>query len=130
VIGERWLSSADRHGRVRLAAPQDWVRRELALGFAAGKRVIPVLTSAARMPTEQELPREISKLARCQYRRIEHRQFRSGMYQLAGDLMALVPGLAAMGNGQRVLGRCGAGQTVGMDDRLFRTGRPSLGGWP
>ena len=57
----------------RIDDPADWIRRELAEAFAAGVRVIPVLTDDAEMPTEDELPGDLAALARCQYRRLRHR---------------------------------------------------------
>lgn len=112
VIGERWLSVVDHDGQPRLGAPDDWVCRELALGFANGKRVIPVLVSGARRPAWHELPAPIAPLARCQYRRIEHRQFHAAIRELAADLMELLPGLRPVGNGQPVPPVANPGETV------------------
>ena len=44
VIGPRWLSAAGTGGQRRIDDPADWIRRELAEAFAAGVRVVPVLT--------------------------------------------------------------------------------------
>src|SRR5215475_2157295 len=52
VIGTRWLTVAGPGGGRRIDDPDDWIRRELAAAFAAGVRVIPVLTDDAEMPTE------------------------------------------------------------------------------
>src|SRR5262249_28546973 len=43
LIGPRWLQTTDSEGR-RIDDPNDWIRRELVEAFAAGVRVIPVLT--------------------------------------------------------------------------------------
>jgi len=66
VIGPRWLSAAGTGGRRRIDDPADWIRRELAEAFAAGVRVVPVLTDGADLPAEAELPAEITGLGRCQ----------------------------------------------------------------
>src|SRR5262249_51832577 len=52
VIGPRWLAATDPMGRRRIDDPADWIRRELAEAFAAGVRVIPVLTDQAELPRE------------------------------------------------------------------------------
>lgn len=93
VIGPRWITSTGRNGQPRLADPNDWVYQELAMAFAQGKRVVPLLLSEARMPTALELPPGITMLSQCQYRRVGHRQFRADMRQIVADLAALFPDL-------------------------------------
>lgn len=93
VIGPRWLSTDE--GRTRLSDPDDWVHRELAQAFAAGKRVVPLLLHDARLPSPVELPAGLARLGRCQYRRIDYRQFKADITALGNDLMALYPELPA-----------------------------------
>jgi len=64
IIGADWLA-ADERGRRRIDAPRDWVRAEIraALG-RPDVLVVPVLVEGARMPSEQELPAQLRKLAR------------------------------------------------------------------
>src|SRR5215475_1838366 len=95
VIGPRWLSTADVEGRRRVDDPGDWVRRELAEAFAAGVRVVPVLTDGADLPGEAELPAEIAGLGRCQYRRLRHREASADLERLRADLVRADPVLAA-----------------------------------
>ena len=85
VMGRNWLV-LDDDGRSRLDDAADWVYREIALAFAHGKRVFPVLLGAARMPRETDLPHTIAQLNRCQYRRLEHRQFGVNMALIVSDL--------------------------------------------
>src|SRR5262249_50061866 len=89
VIGTRWLTVAGPGAGRGIDDSADWIRRELVAAFAAGVRVIPVLTDDAQMPTEEELPGELAALGRCQYRRLRHRD-------AAGDLARLVADLAAL----------------------------------
>jgi tetratricopeptide (TPR) repeat protein len=95
VIGPRWLSTADAAGRRRIDDPRDWVRRELAEAFAAGVRVVPVLTDGADLPGEAELPAEIAGLGRCQFRRLRHREASGDLGRLRADLAGADPVLAA-----------------------------------
>jgi len=95
VIGPRWLGAADVAGRWRIDDPRDWVRRELAEAFAAGVRVVPVLTDGADLPGEAELPAEIAGLGRCQFRRLRHREASADLERLRADLAGAVPVLAA-----------------------------------
>ena len=65
VIGSRWLSVKDAHGRVRLENPDDFVRLEVSTGLARSDlRVVPVLVHGARMPRADELPDDLARLAR------------------------------------------------------------------
>jgi hypothetical protein len=86
VIGTRWLTAARPDGRRRIDDPGDWIRRELVAAFDAGVRVIPVLTDNAEMPTEADLPADLARLARCQYRRLRQRDGSGDLARLAADL--------------------------------------------
>jgi tetratricopeptide (TPR) repeat protein len=97
VIGPRWLTTADSAGRRRIDDPRDWVRRELAEAFAAGVRVIPVLTDGAEMLGEAQLPAEIAGLGRCQYRQLRRRDTTVDVDRLCADLARADPVLAAAG---------------------------------
>lgn len=91
IIGPRWLITADSDGRRRIDNPSDWIRRELAEAFAAGVRVIPILTEDVEIPTESALPADIAPLSRCQYRRLRHRDPTSDLARIVADLGALDP---------------------------------------
>jgi hypothetical protein len=93
VMGRNWLA-LDDHGRSRLDDAADWVYREVALAFAHGKRVFPVLLGAAKMPKETDLPHSIARLSRCQYRRLDHRQFSVNMGLIVADLRNMLGGSA------------------------------------
>src|SRR6266550_727667 len=60
VIGAGWLDvryrEGDRQGQRRLDDPDDFVRIEIESALQRGIRVIPVLSSGAKMPGEAELP--------------------------------------------------------------------------
>ena len=94
VVGPRWLSTTDAADRRRIDDPRDWVRRELAEAFAAGVRVIPVLTDGADLPSAAELPAEIAGLGRCQFRRLRHREASADVERLRADLAGADPVLA------------------------------------
>jgi hypothetical protein len=59
VIGQRWNIE-------RLHADGDFIRREVAIAFERGVRVIPVLFDGAKMPAAAQLPPEIAALAHCE----------------------------------------------------------------
>src|SRR3954462_5694088 len=51
VVGPDWLrAGSNEWGQRRIDREQDWVRQELAVPLAKGKRVIPVLVRGARLP--------------------------------------------------------------------------------
>ena len=101
VIGTRWLAVEGSAGGRRIDDPADWIRRELAEAFAAGVRVIPVLTDGAVMPTEAELPEDLRELGRCQFRRLRHRDAGADMERLVSDLAAADCGLSAAARRRR-----------------------------
>jgi len=93
VIGTRWLAAAGTDGGRRVDDPADWIRRELVEAFAAGVRVIPVLTDGAQMPTEDELPADLAPLGRCQFRRLRYRDASVDLARLVAELADLDAGL-------------------------------------
>jgi hypothetical protein len=95
VIGPAWLACTDQLGRRLIDDPDDWVRRELALAFTAGVRVVPVLTDNAQLPLAAELPSDIAPLARSQYRLLRSRDVVADLDRLRRDLVEAVPDLAA-----------------------------------
>ncbi len=65
VIGPRWVTAAHQDGRRRLDDDRDYVRLELVTGMERKIRVTPVLVHGARMPGEEDLPKPLAPLARC-----------------------------------------------------------------
>src|SRR5215831_6184822 len=72
LIGPRWLSATDPHGRKRREDATDLVRREIELGLERRIRVSPVLLPGATMPSPNELPESLAPLA--QHNAIEIRE--------------------------------------------------------
>ena len=66
LIGERWLTITDEHGRRRLDDPDDFVRLEIEAALTRNVRVIPILIDGARMPRADELPHSLVSLRRRQ----------------------------------------------------------------
>ncbi len=66
LIGDRWLTVTGQDGRRRLDNPGDFVRLEVEAALTRNVRVIPILVAGARMPSEDELPVSLAKLARRQ----------------------------------------------------------------
>ena len=63
VIGDSWIDARDAAGQRRIDNPRDLVRIEIGTALAQGKLVIPVLVEDAEMPSEADLPAELSGLA-------------------------------------------------------------------
>ena len=63
LVGPRWLSASAEGPSRRLDDPADFVRREIAAGFARGLRMIPVLLGGAAMVKADQLPEPIAELA-------------------------------------------------------------------
>jgi TIR domain len=64
VIGTGWLTATKKDGQRRLHDPQDYVRLEIQEALSRNIRVIPVLVGGASMPSVEDLPAELSALAR------------------------------------------------------------------
>jgi hypothetical protein len=95
VIGPRWLADIGPDGCRSIDDANDWIRRELVEAFTAGVTVIPVLIDEAELPTADQLPADISALARRQYRRLRHREASTDIARIVDDVVAADPDLAA-----------------------------------
>jgi hypothetical protein len=93
VIGQRWLTITDEHGRRRLENPDDFVRLEIEAALTRGVRVIPVLVDGAGMPRSADLPAGLQGLARRQA--VELSPYRFDTSALIGVLEATVTGRPA-----------------------------------
>ena len=101
VIGPRWLSLAGADGRRLIDDQSDWVRREIVGAFAAGLRVIPVLTDDARLPAEVELPADIAALSRRQYVTLRRRYPAVDLDNLASKIVEAEPHFGRLGKRSR-----------------------------
>ena len=91
LIGPRWLTAADEHGR-RIDRADDFVRHELAAALRLGKRLIPVLVGGAPMPPDEDLPAVLAGLARCQAREVDDARF---AYDV-GELIRAIEGKGSL----------------------------------
>jgi TIR domain len=66
LIGDKWLTVVDDHGRRRLDDPDDFVRLEIEAALTRGVRVIPILVDDGRMPEADEVPESMAGLIRRQ----------------------------------------------------------------
>jgi len=62
LIGDRWLTVADKAGR-RLDNPKDFVRREIETALGLGIHVIPILLDGTTMPDADQLPPSMAGLS-------------------------------------------------------------------
>lgn len=63
LIGKQWLTIRDATGR-RLDRANDFVRLEIATALSRKILVIPVLAGGANMPAAEDLPEDLTSLAR------------------------------------------------------------------
>ena len=88
VIGRSWLTIASATGAARLFDPGDFVRREIAAAFAANVHVCPVLVGGAGMPPAEQLPPDLTPLARVQAMVLHDISFQRDADQLIAALDA------------------------------------------
>lgn len=63
IIGLRWVSIADEHGKRRLDNPADFVRQEIEAALNNSRvRIIPILVQGAKMPKVEDLPASLQPL--------------------------------------------------------------------
>lgn len=96
VIGPDWFGQRGLLRRARIRNVDDWIRRELVEAFRLGIRVIPVLVGDMPLPREDELPRCLAPLARCQYRRLRVREAIADVDRIVRDLIDSDPDLALL----------------------------------
>src|SRR5262249_35184849 len=83
VIGDRWLTLQDEHGKRRLDNPNDYVRLEIETAFSRDITIIPLTLDGVSMPQAKELPLSIQDLAYIQSIPIRHNpDFHSDMDKL------------------------------------------------
>lgn len=63
VIDPDWATIPDADGNPRIQDPDDLLRREISTALFLGVKVVPVLVDGATMPTTDQLPSDLSKLA-------------------------------------------------------------------
>jgi hypothetical protein len=72
VIGPKWLGKED--GK-RLGDPGDYVTQELRLAIETGVPIIPVLVDGAVMPSPDDLPQDLAKIATLNAVELRHTSF-------------------------------------------------------
>jgi TIR domain len=93
LIGRRWTTTTDREGRRRLDKPNDWVRVEIQTALARpDTRVIPTLVQGAEMPSSDDLPADLHKLADRNAFEIRDSSWRSDVDRLIAELHELAGG--------------------------------------
>jgi TonB family protein len=90
VMGPEWLNAKDERGVRRLDDPADFVRLETAAALKRDIPVIPVLVRAARMPSAEQLPPELTELAYRNCIELTHARWKSDIQLLIEALRRLV----------------------------------------
>jgi len=96
LIGDDWLEPRPGTDKRRIDESNDFVRLEVESALAAKHlRVIPVLVEGATMPTPEELPRSIRRLARLNAFELSDKRWSSDIEHLTRQLRELTPGPTA-----------------------------------
>lgn len=90
VIGDDWVNAQDEKGKRRLDNPNDFVRVEIATALKRNIPVIPLLMNGARIPTPDELPKDLQELARRNGLDVHHASFHRDMSKLLRELKDLL----------------------------------------
>jgi hypothetical protein len=101
LIGDQWLTLTDEEGRPRLAKPDDFVRIEIETALKRDVRIIPILVEGAPMPSADELPPSLARLARRQALELSPSRFEFDTGRLLDVLDAEVAEAHAVSNTER-----------------------------
>lgn len=88
IIAPGWLNATNADGQRRLDLPDDFVRREIEMGLALHKRMIPVLVGGATMPARDDLPESLRPLPGLNAVVINHASFDRDIDALAEIVLA------------------------------------------
>ena len=102
IIGNKWATIADKDGRQRLKAPDDFVRKEVEMALDTSLPAIPVLVDGATMPPEEALPETLKKLTRLNAITLHHDHWDNDVTRLTKVLEIDVSGSAAEQKFQRL----------------------------
>ena len=94
LIGDDWLTVTGDDGRPRLEDEEDFVRIEVAAALERKARVFPVLVEGAAMPSADQLPATLAKLARRQAHELaEGKRWHTDVAELV-SVLERIPDLA------------------------------------
>jgi hypothetical protein len=82
IIGPRWLDVKDKKGDRRLDDPSDLTHIEVATALKHEITVIPVLVGEAIMPSADQLPEDLKRLAKINAYKIDDRRWEYDQKQL------------------------------------------------
>ena len=82
IIGRKWLTLEDGHGKRRIERPDDYVALEISTALQRGIPVIPVLVDEAAMPRPEELPVHLQAITRRNAARLDHETFRTDIQRI------------------------------------------------
>jgi hypothetical protein len=89
LVTPQLLSATDGHGALRIADPDDPVRREVAAALAAGDRIIPLLCDGVDEMPAGPLPPPFDRLGEYTWRKLRAYDWRGDFERLVEDLEAL-----------------------------------------
>ena len=90
VIGRNYIKIVDDAGKRKIQNPNDFVNIELTLANKFNKKVIPILVDNALMPSEEDLPKNLSFLSKLNAFSIRHDKWRDDVINLADTLKLIL----------------------------------------
>ncbi|WP_122620210.1 toll/interleukin-1 receptor domain-containing protein [Streptomyces sp. Tu 4128] len=90
LIDEGWVDYFES-GDFSSLPGKGWVTEEIESAIKNAKVIVPVLLAGAKMPTEERLPAEVSRVARLQYVRFDYRNTRQDVEFMSEWIVSLCP---------------------------------------
>jgi hypothetical protein len=91
VMGNEWSAITDASGNRRLEDPRDFVRLEVVSALKRDIRVVPVLVRGATMLSADQLPPDLSTLARRNALPLDDARFHADMDRLIESIRKSLP---------------------------------------
>jgi hypothetical protein len=136
VIGTKWLTVTDEQGARRLNDPDDLTRLEIAAALQRDVRVVPALVDGAEMPTKQQLPTDLNRLARRQAYRLSAERWVQDVEGLIAALkkylsppQANLPGTTVVPKAGGSPRQAGVSRDAAIRDRLMASLREHKDKW-
>ena len=87
IISPNWLDLKDEAGKRKLYKPDDVLRNEIASALAKRITVIPVRVGGAKMPQEEDLPKDLQDLHRREAMELRHERYDDDIKKLTEDIV-------------------------------------------
>lgn len=88
LIGQHWLGREPDQKQPRIFDDRDFIRLEARAALASDRKVLPVLTDEAAMPSKEELPEDLQRLPQINGISVRHLHFDKDVESLFDSVLS------------------------------------------